>query len=170
MRALIPAVVAILIAAPGLRLEACGDKFLALGRGLSFNQAYRSLHPGTVFIYSAAKDVGNLTREITKGVSRAGHTVSAGGPSALTGVIRDGRTDIILAAESDAAVLQPLVAAAAAPPTVIYLRNLKSGLQAVVPSGSGAILTVKLTDGRKFLSAIEEAMKVRKAAVKGRRV
>ena len=170
MRTLIPAVVAILAAAPGLRVEACGDKFLALGRGLSFNQAYRSLHPGTIFIYSAEKDVGNVTRTISKGVSRAGHTVSAGGPSALTRILQDARTDIILAAESDAAVLRPLVAAAAAPPTVIYLQNLKSGLHAVVPSGSGAMLPVRLKDGGRLLTFIEGEMKARRAALKGRRV
>ena len=170
MRALIPAVVAILAAGPGLRVEACGDKFLALGRGLSFNQAYRSLHPGTIFIYSAEKDVGKVTGKVSKGLSNAGHTASAGGPSALTRILQDARTDIILAAESDAAVLRPLVAAAAAPPTVIYLQNLKNGLHVVVTSQSGAISTVKLSDDRRFFTVIEETMKARRTAVKGRRV
>ena len=170
MRALTTVVVAILVAAPGLRVEACGDKFLALGRGLSFNQAYRSLHPGTIFLYSGEKEPGHVTRTISKGLSGAGHTVSAGGPSALTRILQDARTDIILAAESDAAVLRPLIAAAAAPPTVIYLQNLRSGLHAVVPSGSGAILPVKLSDARRFLNVIEDTMKARRTAVKGRRV
>jgi hypothetical protein len=39
-----------------------------------------------------------------------------------------------------------------------------------VPSGSGAISPVKLTDARRFLTIIEETMKARRAAVKGRRV
>jgi len=57
-------------------IEACGDKFMLPGSGLSFDAVYRARYPGAVLIYSPAgarvTDAGKLQAVLT----RAGHKVT----------------------------------------------------------------------------------------------
>src|SRR5215212_7175525 len=59
--------------------QACGDKFLMVGRGAKFQRAYASLYPGKVLIYArpssdAKAGVSNL--QLHKALRQAGHSVS----------------------------------------------------------------------------------------------
>ena len=79
-----------------LPLDACGDKFLLIGRGATFGQVYASLYPGTIVIL--ARDparASERTAVLRKALTSAGHRVSLITSDELTATLQRGRTDIV---------------------------------------------------------------------------
>jgi len=58
-------------------LQACGDKFLLLPRGLSFGETFRASHPGVVVLYVPGSRLvpGTEYAKVQSLLTRAGHTV-----------------------------------------------------------------------------------------------
>ena len=59
--------------------QACGDKFLMVGRGAKFQRAYASVYPGKLLIYAKpSSDPKAAIRDpqVHKALRQAGHTVS----------------------------------------------------------------------------------------------
>ena len=58
--------------------QACGDKFLMVGRGARFQRAYASVYPGKVLIYARpSTDMKAAIRDpqLHKALRQAGHAV-----------------------------------------------------------------------------------------------
>ena len=59
--------------------QACGDKFLMVGRGAKFQRAYASVYPGKVLIYARPSHdpkAGVNNVQLHKALRQAGHAVS----------------------------------------------------------------------------------------------
>src|SRR4029453_9158643 len=60
-------------------VEACGDKFLLVGRGVRFQRAYAAVHPANILIYArSTTDANRAIRDpqFHKSLRQAGHQVS----------------------------------------------------------------------------------------------
>src|SRR6185503_17811099 len=80
MRTLVLLTVAIVATPIGWRpVEACGDKFLLVGRGVRFQRAYAAVHPANILIYARPTTSANRAirdPQFHKSLRQAGHQVS----------------------------------------------------------------------------------------------
>jgi hypothetical protein len=87
-------------------LQACGDKFLLVGRGVKFRQAYAAIYPASIVLYaqpqqSAAKAIRDP--RLQSGLTAAGHRVTiAEDEGSLTHALESDRVDLILTDAADA--------------------------------------------------------------------
>ena len=79
MRRQLIALVAVTVAAGASvssPIEACGDKFMLSGRGMSFEMMYRARYPGAVLLYSPGALSKTDYTKLQALLTRAGHKVT----------------------------------------------------------------------------------------------
>ena len=90
-------------------LHACGDKFLLVGRGARFQNAYAAIHPASILIVLPSKSVKNAAvrdSRLRTALKMAGHRVEVlQQPANLADALSRSRPDIILAERADASVI-----------------------------------------------------------------
>src|SRR6476660_7029089 len=90
----------ILVGSHSQAVSACGDKFVVVGRGVRFEQAYAAIHPASILIVLPAKNVKSAALRDSRLVSAlkmAGHHVEiVQQPADLANVVGRSRRDIIL--------------------------------------------------------------------------
>lgn len=69
-------VVAGIVAAATVNLDACGDKFLRVGRSARFHR-YAAVHPAAILIYAPADSTPSGIKEFEAILKRAGHRAVA---------------------------------------------------------------------------------------------
>lgn len=141
--------------------EACGDKFLMVGRGARFQRAYASVHPGHVLVYARATTPAKAPirdPRLHKLLRQAGHSVSVIEDFALLQqALQNAPVDTLLVDATDAARVGPAVAAAASRPSAIYVAL------AGQPAPPDVVCRLKDSDRPlRYLEEIELAMKARK--------
>jgi hypothetical protein len=149
-------------------VEACGDKFLMLGRGARLQDAYRSLHPGKILIYTRpSTDTKAAIRnpQFHKSLRQAGHGVSIIEDWALLEqALKSVPVDVVLADVAEAHRLQPLASASPSNPTALYVL-FPSNLDQSKILQQQYMCKLKASDrGLRYLDEIENAMKARAAA------
>ena len=105
-------------------VSACGDKFLLVGRGVRFEQAYAAIHPASILIILPARSVKSAAvrdSRLLTALKNAGHKVEVVQQSAnLVDALSRSRRDIILVEQADAAALPDITAAAGqAKPSIV---------------------------------------------------
>ena len=143
--------------------QACGDKFLMVGRGAKFQRAYASVYPGKLLIYaksSADPKAAIRDPQLHKALRQAGHTVSIIEDwSLLEQAVKTGPVDIILVDAAEAPRLQPVVATSLAHPDAMYIAFPSKQSAAADKS-----LNVRLKSSDralKYLDEVENVMKSR---------
>jgi hypothetical protein len=118
-------VAGVAVAAAGSQaLSACGDKFLLVGRGVRFEQAYAAVHPASILIVLPVKNVKSAavgdSRLLTV-LKNAGHRVEViQRPANLADALNRSRHDIILAEQPEASALRDIAPTAGqAKPSII---------------------------------------------------
>jgi len=150
-------VILILLAAPVL--DACGDKFLLVGRGLAFGRAYASVYPGSIVIYSEPA-TARERKKLHDNIRKAGHRVTLV-TSAADLSARLQQTDIVIADMAARSAIDAQVAAMTIRPSLLYL-VADSGQVRDVPPNTGVVKNGE-KPGR-FLAVIEDIMKTRQQA------
>ena len=145
-------------------LSACGDKFLALGRGMSLRQAFASLRPGAIAIY--ARDpagAAEAMQPLSKILARAGHRVRIMGVDTLGQAVTASQVDIVLASVTDSDAVRALIDTANPQTTVLYVAPRARVV--VARAGVSPVAVLKSDDkAETFLRVIEDAMTVRTRA------
>ena len=106
-------------------VQACGDKFLLVGRGVRFQRAYLAVHPANILIY--ARSTTNADRAIRdpqfhKTLRQAGHQLSVIEDTTLfEHALRVSSFDIILADLTEAPTIDALVLTAPSHPKALYV-------------------------------------------------
>jgi hypothetical protein len=141
-------------------VEACGDKFLMVGRGAKFQRAYASVHPGKLLIYARpSTDAKAAIRDpqLHKALRQAGHAVSVIEDwPLLEQALRSVPVDLVLVDVAEAPRLRDLVAASPAHPDALYV-----AFPATVPANQ-QLCRLKSSDRPlKFLDEVESVMKAR---------
>jgi hypothetical protein len=147
-------------------LQACGDKFLLVGRGVKFRQAYAAIYPASIVVYaqpqhSAAKAIRDS--RLQTDLKAAGHRVTiAEDERALTRALESDRVDLVLTDAADADRIARQADAAPTRPRVLPVMFEPSKEEAkAIESRYNCRLTAADRSDR-YLSAIDDAMKSRK--------
>lgn len=99
-------------------LDACGDKFLRIGRSPRY--AYAAAHRASILLYVPAKAKASTVNEYAAVLKRAGHRpVSVRDMGTFSSALAGGKYDIVIAILPDAALLRELAAAAQSKPDVL---------------------------------------------------
>jgi hypothetical protein len=157
-------VAALIVSVPALYpvAQACGDKFLMVGRGARFQRAYASVYPGKVLIYArSSTDPKAAIRDpqLHKALRQAGHAVSVIEDWALLEqALKTVPVDVVLADVAEAARLRDLVASSSAHPDALYIAFASK----VKTANPEFVCRLKSSDKPlKYLDEIENAMKAR---------
>ena len=142
---------------------ACGDKLLAIGRGVRFQRAYAS-HQANLVIYSTGSQTGAAlgSPRLQATLKQAGHKLqTVAGASQLDEVLKSGKVDVVLADFADLAGITRQLQSATSRPVVlpILLKPSKAELAAAQREYKFAIKGP--ADEIQYLTAIDEAMKSR---------
>ena len=109
MRRLIAGLVLCLGAWAGPDVQACGDKFLVIGRGV--RRIPHAAHPASILLYmNADSQLPKAARDLKLEASlkQAGHSVAvAGNPARLQEQLGTGRYDLVIADLADARTIHP---------------------------------------------------------------
>ena len=86
--------------------SACGDKFLLVGRGVSFRRAYAAVHPASILLVLPPKSVKSAAvrdSSLLSALKLAGHRVDVvQQPANLADALGRSRHDIVLVERADA--------------------------------------------------------------------
>jgi hypothetical protein len=113
MRHLTLVLVSILVSAGTSDAEACGDKFLRVGRGARYQRAYVAVHPATLLLLArSGSTVAGALNELEPTLKRAGHKpVVVKDVAALPDVLARGRFNIVLGDIRDVPTMEKAVQA-----------------------------------------------------------
>ena len=154
--------------AGGDSVQACGDKFLLVGRGVKFRQAYAAIYPASIVVYTQApqQNVAKamLDARLQSLLKTAGHHVTiAEDDRALTRALESDRVDLVLTDLSSADRIARQANAAPTHPIVlpVMFEPSKEEAKAVEARYNYRLTTADRPD--RYLSTIDDAMKVRVA-------
>jgi AmiR/NasT family two-component response regulator len=147
-------------------IQACGDKFLLVGRGVKFRQAYAAIYPATIVVYAqtqrgAAKAIRDP--RLQADLKAAGHRVTiVEDDGALARTLESERVDLVLTDVADAERIAPQASAAPSHPQVlpVMFEPSKEQAKAVEARYNCRLTTSDRAD--RYLAAIDDAMKTRK--------
>ncbi|HEX7795515.1 MAG TPA: hypothetical protein VF456_14235 [Vicinamibacterales bacterium] len=156
-----------LIVQSGVPLRACGDKFLLVGRGVTFHRAYGAVYPASIVIYAPPRP--NAIKAIRDpkfqaDLKLAGHrVVVAETESALARALDSERVDFIITDLADADRLSRQAAAVTSMPGVLPVMSepTKEEIKEVEARYHCQLKSTDRVD--RYLSSIDDAMKVRVA-------
>ena len=141
--------------------QACGDKFLVVGRGAKFQRAYASVYPGKVLIYarpSSGAQAAIREPQLHKALRQAGHSVSVIEDwTLLEQALKGVPVDVVLVDVGEAEKLQHIIPASLTTPDALYVGSPTSP---AMPKQF--ICKLKASDRLvRFLDEIENVMKTR---------
>jgi hypothetical protein len=145
--------------------QACGDKFLLVGRGVEFHRAYAALYPASIVIDARLSgDAAKAIRDsrFQASLKQSGHRVLVvENDAALARALESDRVDLILTDVADAETVSRQAAAAASKPTVlpVMYRPTKEEVQTIEARYQCRLTSVDRVD--RYLAAIDNAMKTR---------
>ena len=163
------AIVIVCLGAVGSRSQdvlACGDKFVVVGRGVRFEQAYAAIHPASILIVLPTKNVKSAAvrdSRLVTALKMAGHHVEVvQQPTNLADVVGRSRRDIILVEQADASALRDIAAPAGQPkPTIVGV--LESPSSSAVSEAKTQLEYVLTTPSpiARILNLMDDVMKAR---------
>src|SRR5215471_1930195 len=103
--------------------SACGDKFLLVGRGVTFRKAYAAIHPASILIVlppKAVKSAAVRDSSLLTALKMAGHRVEVvQQPANLSEILGRSRHDIVLAERTDVSEVLAGAAGQPKPPSIV---------------------------------------------------
>jgi hypothetical protein len=149
----------------GSGAQACGDKFLLLGRGVKFQRAYAAAYPASIVIYAqpqrgAAKAIRDP--RLQSDLKLAGHRVSVvESEAALMRALGSERVDVVLTDVADADRTSVEGVASPTKPTVVPVMD-KPTREDVKRIEARYQYRLKSSDrADRYLRTIDDAMKSR---------
>ena len=145
--------------------QACGDKFVLLGRGVKFQRAYAAIYPASILIYAqpqrhAAKAIRDP--RLQNDLKLAGHRVSVvETEAALTRALASERVDLVLTDVADADRTATEGAASPSKPTVLPVMYEPTREQAQEIQSRYNCRLKSSDKPDRYLVTIDDAMKVR---------
>jgi hypothetical protein len=144
-------------------VDACGDKFLLVGRGLAFGRAYASVYPGSILIYGQPATKTQI-HKLQQTIRKAGHRVAVvTTPADLSARLLLQQTDIVIADAAVKSDLDAQIATLASRPSVLYLVTDADKDRAQIPQDVASVVKNGEKPGR-YLAVIEDIMKTRQQA------
>jgi hypothetical protein len=142
--------------------EACGDKFLRVGRGARYQRGYVAVHPATLLLVArSGSPTAAALLELEPALKRAGHKpVVVESTAAVTPALSGGRFHLVLADMKDLPAVE--TAAKASGATVDFLPFLDRPTSAARAAAEQGYRCVAETPGKKMqvLAEIDDLMEI----------
>ena len=154
----------------GADVQACGDKFLVIGRGVRAQRAKGAIHHASILMYlDPRSELPAAVRQsgLETDLKLAGHKLrSVESRGELGAALAAGDYDVVLAGLPDMTVLERQIGAGARPP--ILLPILYDPTPEELAAAQRRYRCVMRSPGKKqhFLALIDEAMVLRSKSVK----
>ena len=145
--------------------QACGDKFLLVGRGVEFHRAYAAVYPASIVIYAqtqgyAAKAIRDP--RLQADLKLSGHRVRlVESEAALARALESDRVDLLLTDVADAERLSRQAIASPSKPTVLPVMYQPTKDEARTVEARYQCRLTSTDRADRYLSAIDNAMKAR---------
>lgn len=146
-------------------IQACGDKFLLVGRGAKFRQAYAAVYPASIIVFAQPqRSTAKAIRDprLQADLKAAGHRVTvAEDERALARALESDRIDFVLtdaadadriAKQADTAPARPKVLPVMFEPTKEEAKAIETRYQCRLTSSDRSA---------RYLATIDDAMKAR---------
>ena len=108
-RAIFPLLLVVIVLQSFQRADACGDKFLLVGRGVKFQHAYAAIYPAKIVIVTSHGGRSSAIQDpkFQTALERAGHHVAvASDTTRLEQMLKPGDVDLVLGNWADLAGLK----------------------------------------------------------------
>ena len=161
---LVAGVLLSVVAASGVDLSACGDKFLVFSRGTRYQTAAAARRPANILVY--ANPSSTLPKALEKAsvdatLRKAGYRpTSVSGPADLEAAIKQGGWDIVVADLADSASLRGRFQGKTAPMVVPVVLNATGTELAQAKKEFERVLKGPIKS-QAFLEAIDDAVTLR---------
>jgi hypothetical protein len=145
--------------------QACGDKFLTVGRGVKFRRAYAAIYPASIVIYAqpqrhAAKAIRDP--RLHADLKLAGHRVTIiESDAALAHALESQTVDLVLTDVADAERMAKQGAASPSKPTVLPVMYEPTREEAKEIEAHYQCRLTSADRAERYLATIDAAMKVR---------
>jgi len=151
--------------------SACGDKFLAVGRGLRFQRAYAAIHPASILIVLPLKTVKTAAvrdSRLVTALKMAGHRVqTVQQPANLADVLARSPHDIVLTEKADASAVRDAAAANGQPKPAIISVFEPPSVPEVLPVTQQFEYALKTPQTlSQILNLLDDVMKARRDSVR----
>ncbi len=147
----------------GTAALACGDKLLAIGRGVRFQRAYAE-HQANLVIYVPGTQSGATlsSAKLQTTLRRAGHKLQiADGGSQLDEALKTGKVDVVLVDFADLAAITRQLQSAPSKPVILPILFKPSRAELAAAQREYKFALKAPADDLQYLTSIEEAMKLR---------
>ena len=145
--------------------QACGDKFLLLGRGVKYHRAYAAIYPASIVIYAVPqRNASKAIRDprLQNELKLAGHRVSVvDTEAALMRALSSERVDLVLTDVADADPASKQAAVSASKPAVLPVMYEPTREQAKAIEARYQCRLKSSDRADRYLSTIDDAMKIR---------
>jgi hypothetical protein len=144
---------------------ACGDKLVAMGGGVGFDQVVVSRNPGRIILMlepATGLSEANEKLNLAGSLSLAGHEVSvARNPEELRAHRLAIAPDLILVDAARAVELQPQPVVDRRDPVILPVAYAPSSERAAGKPGAGCVMVIAGKKGTELLKTVERALKLR---------
>ena len=152
-------------------VNACGDKFLQVGRGAKF-RAYAAIYPASILVYAhAAPGASTAIRDrgLQATLKAAGHTVTmVEDERLLEQALKSDKFDLVLADVIDATSLEQKVQSSPTRPTVLPVTYKPTKVEAEALEKQFNCRLKASDRSDRYLTVIDDAMKARAKDGRGR--
>ncbi len=151
-------------------VQACGDKFMLVGRGVKFQRAYAAIHPASIVIYahpqrSAAKAIRDP--RLQSDLKQAGHrVVLVESDEALARALESDKVDVVLTDVADADRTSSQGATSPSRPTVLPVMYEPTREEAKEIESRYRCRLKSSDRPDRYLATIDDAMQARAAQKK----
>ncbi len=152
----------VMAALSGTAALGCGDKLLAVGRGLRFQRAYAA-HQANLVIYSAGAQGGAaLTNaKLQATLRRVVHNVQVARDGAqLDAALKSGQVDVVLIDSADLAGVTRQLQSATSKPVILPIFAKPSKAEFAAAQKEYKFALKASADDFEYVAAIDEAMKL----------
>ena len=157
---------AMLLALSAREAEACGDKFVRVGRGGRFQRGYVAVHPSAILVFVNAGSPGAASmRRLPATLRAAGHTpLAVTSASDFEEALKARRYDIVMAEAADLPRLSAALAVAVSRPEVLPIlrKPTKAEADAAARANAHACVIVDVDKKYDVLVDIDQVMAARK--------
>lgn len=141
-------------------VNACGDKFLVVGRGIRYERAYAAKYPASILIYSDNKDG---VKDLQTMLKRSGHKIETVGDEAkLFSTLQSNKYDVVVVGLSDVALLEKKVIATPSKPAVLPVIYNVTGAELDAAKSQYSCVLKYSNKNKNAVNVIDEVMEARK--------
>jgi hypothetical protein len=140
--------------------EACGDKFLVIGRGIRYERVHAAAHPGSILIY-ANRNIEDPKAGVNleKALQKAGHKIqTVDSVSGLDATLKSAKFDLVLINLADTPLLEQQIVDSPSKPAVVPIIYNRTGKELATAGKQYACILKAADKNTDVLRVVDQAV------------